>query len=103
EVQEVGNAGNMEVYQQDRASIDIQISTAKRYPRNLKRAIENAITIVTMDANIAQECTYSLKKGGKLITGPSVVLAKIVAQQMGNMRVEQRVVGYDATHVTCEA
>jgi hypothetical protein len=44
-----------------------------------------------------------LKKGGVLITGPSINLAKIIAQQMGNMRIENKVVSYDATHVTCEA
>lgn len=46
---------------------------------------------------------YSLMKGGKMIKGPSVVLAKIMAREFGNMRVENRVVGYDKTHVTCES
>lgn len=89
-------------YQQDKAMIDIQISTARKYPRNLKKAIENAITVVTMDEEIAKSCTYSLQKG-KTITGPSVNLARILARKMGNMRAENRVIGYDATHVTCEA
>jgi hypothetical protein len=104
EVQEIPNATNgLQIYQQDKALIDIQIATAKQYPRNLQRAIQNAITVVTMDMEAAESCTYSLKKGGKTITGPSVHLAKIVAQQLGNIRIENRVVGYDATHVTCEA
>ena len=93
----------LQVYQQDKALIDIQISTAKKYPRNLRKSIENAITVVTLSMDIAKSCTYSLNKGGKLITGPSVNLAKIILQQMGNVRAEQRVVGYDSTHVTCEA
>lgn len=98
EVSEVVNG--LQVYQHDKALIDIQISTAKSYPRKLKRCIENAITIVTLDNETASECIYSLKKGGKTITGPSVNLAKILAQQMGNMRVENTVMGYDSTHVT---
>jgi hypothetical protein len=102
ETKEVG-LNNLQIYQQDKAFIDIQIATAKQYPRNLKKAIENAITLVTMDIETAESCTYSLKKGGKLITGASINLAKILAQQMGNMRIENRVVGYDATHVTSEA
>lgn len=93
---------NMQIYQQDKALIDMQIATAKQYPRNLKKAIDNAITIVSLDRETADSCFYTLKKG-KIIVGPSVYLARILAQQMGNMRVENRVVGFDATHVTCEA
>lgn len=104
EVTEVNDDGRgLQIYQQDKAAIDMQIVTAKRYPRNLKLCINNAITTVTLSSDSAQSCMYSLKKGGKLITGPSVVLAKILAQEFGNMRIENRVVGYDSTHVTCEA
>jgi hypothetical protein len=102
ETEEVGLNG-LQVYQQDKAIIDMQIATAKQYPRDLKRAIEKCITFVTMDKSISEKMFYTLKKGGKTIVGPSVNLAKIMAQQMGNMRVENRVVGFDATHVTCEA
>lgn len=102
EVEEV-KVNNMQVYQQDKAVIDMQISTAKQYPRQLSNCISNAITIATLDGKTAQSCMYSLNKGGKNITGPSVVLAKILAQSMGNMRIENRVVGFDGTHVTCEA
>lgn len=96
-------ANGLQIYQQDKAFIDMQIATAKQYPRDLKRCIDNAITMVTMDFDTAKKCNYSLSKGGKNIQGPSVHLAKIIAQSMGNMRIENRVVGYDATHVTCEA
>lgn len=99
-VEEVG----MEViYQQDRAAIDIQISTAKAYPRNIKRAIDNSIAIVTMDKETASTCTYSVPRGGKPITGPSVHLAKILAQNWGNLRIEAKVIGIDAKHTTSQA
>lgn len=101
--EEVGGTNGLSVYQQDKASIDMQIVTAKRFPRNLKRCIDDAITIATIDEETAKSCHYSLVKGGKAITGPSVYLAKIIAQSLGNMRIENRVVGYDDTHVTCEA
>lgn len=91
------------IYQQDRAAIDIQISTAKNYPRNIKRSIENAISIVTMDQETAKTCTYSVPRGNKPITGPSVHLAKILAQVWGNMRIDAKVVGIDETHVTSES
>ncbi|MBP9790841.1 MAG: hypothetical protein KBD57_09895 [Bacteroidia bacterium] len=96
--------GGMEViYQQDRAAIDIQISTAKAYPRNIKRAVENSIAIVTMDKETAATCTYSVPRGGKPITGPSVHLAKILAQNWGNLRIEAKVIGIDAKHTTSQA
>lgn len=91
------------VYQQDKAAIDVQIATAKHYPRNIKRATENAIAIVTIDADTAKTCTYSVPRGGKAITGPSVHLAKILAQVWGNIRVEAKVVAIDNTQVTSEA
>ncbi len=91
------------VYNQDRAQIDIQVSTAKNYPRNIKRSTENALAIVTMDKETAATCTYSVPRGGKAITGPSVHLAKILAQVWGNMRVEAKVVAIDAKQITSEA
>lgn len=91
------------VYQQDKATIDIQISTAKAYPRNIRRATDNALAIVTMDANIAQTCTYSVPRGGKKISGPSVHLAKIIAQVWGNMRIDAKVVDIEQARITSES
>lgn len=104
EIQDLSTTTNgLQVYQQDKALIDMQIATAKQYPRRLGSVINNAIAIVTMDKETAEKCNYALKKGGKLITGPSVHLARIIAKQMGNMRVEQSVIGADDTHVTVSA
>ncbi len=91
------------IYQQDKAMVDVQITTAKAYPRNIKRACENAIAIVTMDTATASTCTYSVPRGGKAITGPSVHLAKILAQVWGNMRCEAKVISHDGKHVTSQA
>lgn len=91
------------VYQQDKAAIDIQIATAKAYPRNIKRSVENAIAIVTIDQETAKTCTYSVPRGGKPITGPSVHLAKILAQVWGNLRIEAKVVSIEQKQVTSEA
>lgn len=76
----------------ERANVDIQVSTAKQYPRSLSRCANNAVVIATMDKETAQSCGYALPRGGKPITGPSVHLAKIIAQQYGNLRVEAKVV-----------
>jgi len=90
-------------YQQDKAQIDVQISTAKAYPRNIKRAVENSIAIATMDVATAGTCTYALPRGGKKVTGPSVNLAKIIAQNWGNLRIETKVIDVDKTTVTSQA
>jgi hypothetical protein len=91
------------IYNQDKATIDVQISTAKAYPRNVRKAKENAIAIVTMDAETASTCTYSLPRGGKPITGPTVHLAKILAQNWGNLRCEAKVVEIGSKQITSQA
>ena len=91
------------IYSQDKAVIDTQIATAKAYPRNLKRAIENSVVIVTMDYETASTCTYSLPRAGKVITGPTVHLAKILAQNWGNLRIEAKVITIDQKTLTSQA
>lgn len=76
----------------ERANVDVQVATAKQYPRNVQRAIDNSIAIATMDEETAQMCGYALPRGGKPITGPSVHLAKIIASNWGNLRTEAKVV-----------
>lgn len=91
------------VYMQEKGNLDMQISTAKQYPRNVRRSVENSIAIVTMDSETASTCSYSLPRGGKTITGASVHLAKILAQNWGNLRIEAKVVSIDAKHITSQA
>lgn len=75
----------------ERATVDSQVATAKMYPRNIKRSLDNAIVMATMDTETAQSCGYALPRGGKPIMGPSVHLAKIIVSNWGNMRTEARV------------
>lgn len=83
----------------ERANIDIQVATAHQYPRNLARCVDNAIFIATQSDEVAKTCSYALPRGGKPITGPSVHLAKIIAQQYGNLRVGAKVVNITPTQV----
>lgn len=85
------------------AQYESQVDIAKRYPRDLTRAIQNSIAIVTMDKETATTCNYTLPRGGKSLSGESVHLARIIVQQYGNIRVESRVTGSDATQVHAEA
>ena len=85
-----------------RAEIDSQISTAKRYPRSPERFLREAASLVSINQDIAAKCTYTLKRQGKDISGPSVRLAEIVACTWGNLRVVGRVIGDDGEAVTVE-
>ena len=90
-------------YNQDKAIIDSMIATAKAFPRDIQRAVSNSIAIVTMDTETAQSCTFSVPRGGKPITGPSVHLARILFQQWGNLRAETKVVDITDKHVISQA
>lgn len=88
---------------QDRVTIDQQIATAHAYPRNVKRATENSIALVTMDPETAATCTYTVPRGGKRISGPSVHLAKVIAQNWGNMRIDAKVTDIGEKVITSTA
>lgn len=103
EVQIIENQG-IEVFEaQERANIDIQVATAKRYPRDLMRVKNNSIAIACMDVKTAQSCRFAKPVGGKHITGPSVHLARIVCQQYGNIRVQQRIKQINHNTIVAEA
>ena len=78
-----------------RAEIDTLITTARAYPRSIKRAAEMLRSIVTIDVESAQECIYALPRGGKPIRGPSVRFAEALLQSWGNAAVDAKVVHVD--------
>ena len=90
-----------------RAELDVQISTAKAYPRDSRGSIEYAIELATMDEETAQSCFYVLprkEKDGtkKEIKGASIRLAEIVANAWGNIHAATRIVENDGRHITAE-
>ena len=92
-VEQLPNAENyIQLDSLDKANVDAQVSTAKRYPRNISRAVDNSIALATLDNETAQSMGYALPRDGKPITGPSVHLAKLVVSNWGNMRTEAKVV-----------
>lgn len=86
----------------NRTEIDMQIATAKRYPRDTKRVLERIRESATEDITIAQECFYSLPRGGKSVEGVSVRMAEIMAGAWGNLRVQTRVIGNDGKTITAQ-
>ena len=95
EVAQVAQGDAQSVIQMDaieKANVDVQVATAKQFPRNITRAIQNSIVMSTIDPDTAQTMRYALPRGGKPITGPSVHLAKLIVSNWGNIRAEAKVV-----------
>lgn len=91
----------------NRAEVDIQISTAKKYPREVSRVLNQIKTYATMDMETAEDCFYALRRGkgsdAQVIEGISVRLAEIIAGAWGNLRVQTRIIGNDGKTITAQA
>jgi hypothetical protein len=80
-----------------RAEVDIQIATARRYPRSITRFRQEAVSLACLDVDVAGTTFYKLRRKNadgslKLIEGPSVRMAEIVGMAWGNLRVQSRIV-----------
>jgi len=84
----------------ERAGLDVQVTTAKQYPRSITDALRTAEDLATLDEDTAMGCFYLIPRAGKKIEGPSARLAEIMAYSWGNLRCDAAVVGDDATHIT---
>lgn len=83
--------------------LDLQISTAKAYPRDLNNCLAEAKSMAMSSKDIAQQCNYSLKRGSTVIEGPSIRLAEIFLQAWGNLYSASRITRNDGQTVTAEA
>jgi len=90
----------------NRAEVDMQISTAKQYPRNLPDVLNQISTYATMDTETAEDCFYALRRGQgnsqQVIEGLSVRMAEIIANSWGNLRVQTRIIGNDGKTITAQ-
>lgn len=89
--------------QQHKAEIDQLVTTARQYPRSLKRVQSAILSMATLDEESAEECIYALPRGGKPIKGPSIRFAEILKQSYGNCRAAARVVNVDKSEGYVEA
>jgi len=92
----------------NRSEVDIQIATAKQYPRDLQATLNKIATYATMDKETAEDCFYVLRRRGAsgqdtLIEGLSVRMAEIIAGAWGNLRVATRIIGNDGRMITAQA
>lgn len=90
----------------NKSEIDIQVSTAKQYPRNIPDVLNKISTYATMDTETASDCFYVLRRSGNggstTVEGLSVRMAEIIAGAWGNLRVQTRIVGNDGRTITAQ-
>lgn len=90
----------------NRSEVDMQIATAKQYPRHIPTVLNQIVTLATMDTETAEDCFYVLRRkgegGNKAIEGLSVRMAEIIAGAWGNMRVQTRIIGNDGKTITAQ-
>jgi len=94
------DAGSLAIL--NRSEIEQQVSTAKMYPRSIKRFRDESMEMVTLTEKIAEECIYALPRGGKTIEGPSARFAEIVISAWGNSRAGARVISEDNESLTAQ-
>lgn len=85
-----------------KAEIDVQISTAKAFPRSIKNFMDKALSIATINESVAASCCYTVPRGGANISGKSVRLAEIVCASYGNIRSGSRIIDNDGQFVTAQ-
>lgn len=91
-----------------RSEIDIQIATAKQYPRDLNVVLNKIATYAMMDKETAEDCFYVLRRkdadgSSNVIEGLSIRMAEIIAGAWGNIRVQTRIIGNDGRKITAQA
>ena len=90
----------------NKSAIDIQVATARQYPRNIPDVLNKISTYATMDTETASDCFYVLRRSGSggstTVEGLSVRMAEIIAGAWGNLRVQTRIVGNDGRTITAQ-
>lgn len=90
-----------------KGEVDIQVATARKWPRSVSRFRQEALSLATLDAETAASCIYALprkdNKTGqvKRIKGPSIRLAEILAATYEHIRAEGRPIGDEDGFVLC--
>lgn len=83
-----------------RGEVDMQVATARRWPRSVKAFLHSAKEMATLDEETAASCFYALPRDGKTVDGPSARLAEICASAWGHMRIQSRIISEDDRFIT---
>ena len=91
----------------ERAQVDVQIATARKYKRILSEVKSRMLQFATLDEETAESCFYTLpaRKGGdgKPLQGPSVRLAEIALASYQHVKAGSRIIGDDGKFITAQA
>ena len=88
--------------------LDVMLDVARRSPRNLELVMAQVKQEIKMVPELAARCYYSIpftdknSDSKKMVEGPSIKLANIVARLFKNMVVSGRIVEEDATRIKVE-
>jgi len=91
-----------------RGEIDVQIATAKRYPRSIQKFLTEGRQMVALNQSIAEQCIYALirwdakKQENVTIAGPSARFGEVILSAWGNARGGARVVSEGKEFVTSQ-
>lgn len=92
---------------QERAQVDIQIATARKYPRALSKVKERMLSFATLDEETAASCFYTLpaRRGGdgQPLQGPSVRMAEIALASYQHVKAGSRIINDDGKFITAQA
>jgi len=86
----------------NRSEVEAQLAAAHRFKRSITSFMRDSISMATISVPVAESCIYSLPRGGKTISGPSVRLAEICAASYGNLHVAARVADVGEKEVTAQ-
>lgn len=85
-----------------KSEVEAQLDAAHKYPRSIKKFLNEATTLATFNKEIAASCMYAVPRGNKVIEGPSIRLAEICISAYGNLHVGARVVGAEEKDVVSQ-
>lgn len=84
------------------SEVDVRISTAKNYPRDTAKLLDEALSLATRTRETAERCFYTLERGKNPICGPSVRLAEIAIYCWGNVEGGARIIGKEDGFIIAE-
>jgi hypothetical protein len=70
---------------QAEATVQAMVVSAKRFPRSPEAAMNRILDACTR-VSLANEALYQFPRGGSDVTGPSIRLAEVIAQNWGNIQ-----------------
>lgn len=85
-----------------RVDVESQLDAAHKYPRSIKRVLAEAMSVATLNEDIAGRCIYTVPRAGQSLTGPSIRLAEIMSSAWGNLQIGSRVVEVTDTEVVAQ-